>query len=173
MAFIAPADPAPVALPPGPAPAPVALPVDSAPALVVPAPIALTGDPAPPPAVVPAPPPAVVSHEAVASQIFRLLSAARDISTMRPTAYPLFVVEAMQIVDKTMDLPGPDKKEVVVLVLEMAVASLPDGPARDDLGAFVRVAPGLIDTIIAATRRQWNINVSSAKNWLFGCCKKN
>jgi hypothetical protein len=71
----------------------------------------------------------------------------------------------MAVVEKQKSLSGPEKKEVAINLVERLAGEIP-GDGGVALQTAVRfLLPPFIDTIVAATRGQLDINRASA-----GCC---
>ena len=76
-----------------------------------------------------------------------------------------FATLAIQLVDKYPELSGPAKKDMVVRLAERIVQDYVPEEEKDTVLAAVRLLlPGIIDTVIAATKGQLGINLKKKLN---------
>ncbi|CAH6420193.1 Hypothetical protein UVM_LOCUS74 [uncultured virus] len=154
-------------------------------AVVAPAP---EPEPAPavPAAAAPAVEPAIASAPAAASaseataEFDRLFSAVKQSVASRklsPSNIVIVATQAMQLVERSTALSGPEKKELVVSVLERLIDELPTVAPQDandyrDLLMFVKVSlPSVIDAIVAASRQKLSLN-KLGQSSCFACCRR-
>lgn len=83
------------------------------------------------------------------------------------------VVSLMQIVEKYGKLKGPQKKQIVLSVLNRTVDNfVTDADESEKLKLLLSISiPSLIDTFISMDKGEIVINVKKYSRKLFSCCK--
>jgi len=82
----------------------------------------------------------------------------------------------MTMVEQIPNLSGPEKKDLVLSVLNQLIADVPDPQIRVELQLADKILPYVIDIVVAASKGQLGLNIQQAvqtvKSGCFNFCKK-
>ena len=105
-----------------------------------------------------------------ADKLYDAIKASIGTQSISVASVIIMITTAMVEVEKITSLTGPQKKELVIHVIGRLIDEIPSN--QEDKAAiksaFVLFAPSIIDTIVAASRGKYNLNLASRTKK--GCC---